>query len=68
MRMKGGRVMSISKKEFPKTIYVNWEGEKDERFLLANERMENIESDKKVGIYELKEIKTKKVTFIEELI
>lgn len=46
-------------KKFPKTIYIQWEGDGDgEFFLLSHENIKDLEDDK-VAIYTLKEIKKK---------
>lgn len=51
-------------KKFPKKIYINWvhEGLEDQ-YLDTVEKIENIDENvKEVAIYELKEVKTLKVT------
>ncbi len=49
-------------KKFPGTIYVVWDGELEEEYLVANEDPVGIGDGEKVGVYELQEVKTKKVT------
>ena len=53
-------------KTLPKQIYVRWENESDEPYLGASETPDGIEDGVKVGVYQLCEVKTKKIT--EELI
>ena len=50
-------------KEFPKKIYVTFEGEGEDEFLLLSTLIDDIDEDAgKVAIYELKEVKKLKVT------
>ncbi len=49
---------AIGKYDFPKTVYVHHDGD-DSEVLLADTDIEAIVDGSKVGIYGLKEIKTK---------
>ena len=56
----------MKKKNLPKQIYVKWEGEKPEMFLSAQETSRGFDDGERVGVYQLVEVKTQRVT--EELV
>jgi len=49
-------------KSLPRVVYVKWEREGDEEYLLVSEKMDGIGSDgEKIGVYELKQVKIKRI-------
>lgn len=48
--------------KLPKKVFVRWEGGQRELYLAATETIAGIDDGKVVGVYELVEVKTKKVT------
>jgi hypothetical protein len=53
-------VKTSKKGLFPKLIYVTHEGDEDP-YLSADSVLDSFDADKKVAIYELREVKTKRV-------
>jgi hypothetical protein len=49
-------------KKLPKTIYVKWAGEEDGAYLEADTTPDSSEHGDQVGVYELRETKTKRIT------
>jgi hypothetical protein len=47
--------------KFPKTIYVKREQDQNSSYFLADESPDSVEHGERVGIYELQEVKTKRV-------
>lgn len=52
----------MSKKRFPKEIFVQWRGEGDGEYLQPSQNIDELDGGLKVAIYELKEIKAVKIT------
>jgi hypothetical protein len=60
--------MNLFKKELPRVIYVSKEKDGDSVWFIAEANGFAFDDGARVGIYDLREIKTKKVTITEELI
>ena len=50
-------------KKFPKSVFVKWEDDSNDTYLLVvDDHTDKIEDGEAVAIYELREVKTKRVT------